>query len=91
MSQFSISSCARRPSPYAPNRARMYLAQVALVGLLRGRRQPPGVPKTEMTFLTWEQAVDLAEAHQERYRALIYLAGEPESTWADTRFGSPSR
>ncbi len=30
-----------------------------------------------MTFLTWEQSVDLAEAHQERYRTLIYLAVTP--------------
>lgn len=35
------------------------------------RVQPPRVPKREMVFLTWEQAVDLAEAHHERYRALI--------------------
>lgn len=38
------------------------------------RVQPPRVPKREMVFLTWEEAVDLAEAINERYRALIYLA-----------------
>ena len=38
------------------------------------RVEPPRVPKREMSFLTWEQSVALAEAHQERYRALIYLA-----------------
>ena len=38
------------------------------------RVHPPKVPKTEMTFLTWPQSIDLAEAHAERLRALIYLA-----------------
>jgi integrase len=38
------------------------------------RVQPPRVPKREITFLGWEQAVELAEAHAERYRAFIYLA-----------------
>ena len=27
------------------------------------RVQPPRVPKREMVFLSWEQAIDLAEAH----------------------------
>ncbi|CAN5184863.1 hypothetical protein BH18ACT4_BH18ACT4_12090 [soil metagenome] len=35
------------------------------------RAQPPRVPKREMAFLTWEEAVELAEAIHERYRALI--------------------
>ena len=47
------------------------------------RVEPPRVPKTEMTFLTWEQAVDLAEAHQERYRALIYLAVDSGMRWSE--------
>jgi integrase len=38
------------------------------------RVEPPRVPKREMVFLDWGQAVDLAEAHSDRYRALIYLA-----------------
>ena len=38
------------------------------------RVHPPKVPKTEMTFLTWPQAIELAEAHSERFRAFIYLA-----------------
>jgi hypothetical protein len=29
---------------------------------------PPRVPKREMVFLTWEEAVNLAEAIKERYR-----------------------
>ena len=33
------------------------------------------MPKREMVFLNWEQAVDLAEAHSDRYRALIYYGG----------------
>ena len=44
--------------------------------------EPPRVPKTEMTFLTWEQAVELAEAHRERYRALIYLAVDSGMRWS---------
>lgn len=36
-----------------------------------------------MTFLTWEQAVDLAEAHQERYRALMYLAVDSGMRWSE--------
>jgi integrase len=47
------------------------------------RVEPPRVPKTEMTFLTWEQAVDLAEAHQERYRAMIYLAVDSGMRWSE--------
>ncbi len=47
------------------------------------RVEPPRVPKTEMTFLTWEQAVNLAEAHQERYRALIYLAVDSGMRWSE--------
>src|SRR5829696_6646606 len=35
--------------------------------------EPPRVPKREMVFLTWGQAVELAEAHSDRYRALVYL------------------
>jgi len=47
------------------------------------RVEPPRVPKTEMTFLTWEQAVDLAEAHQERYRTMIYLAVDSGMRWSE--------
>ena len=38
------------------------------------RVDPPRVPKREMTFLDWDQVIRLAEAHNERYRALIYVA-----------------
>ena len=38
------------------------------------RVDPPRVPKREMTFLDWDKAIWLAEAHNERYRALIYVA-----------------
>ncbi|HEX2062906.1 MAG TPA: site-specific integrase, partial [Acidimicrobiales bacterium] len=34
------------------------------------RVTPPRVPKREMVFLSWDQAIDLAEAPAERYRAL---------------------
>ncbi len=47
------------------------------------RVQPPRVPKREMLFLTWDQAVDLAEAVGERYRALIYLAVDSGMRWSE--------
>ncbi len=47
------------------------------------RVQPPHVPKREMVFLTWEQAVGLAEAHSERFRALIYLAVDSGMRWSE--------
>jgi len=47
------------------------------------RVQPPRVPRREMTFLSWEQAVDLAEALDERYRALIYLALDSGMRWGE--------
>jgi integrase len=47
------------------------------------RVEPPSVPKREMAFLTWEEAVDLAEAHRERFRALIYLAVDTGMRWSE--------
>lgn len=47
------------------------------------RVEPPRVPKREMTFLTWEQVVDLAEAHSERFRPLIYLAVDAGMRWSE--------
>ena len=47
------------------------------------RVQPPRVPAREMMFLTWEEAVDLAEAINERYRALIYLAVDSGMRWSE--------
>lgn len=47
------------------------------------RVQPPRVPRREMVFLTWEGAVDLAEAINERYRALIYLAVDSGMRWSE--------
>lgn len=47
------------------------------------RVQPPRVPAREMVFLTWEEAVDLAEATKERYRALIYLAVDSGMRWSE--------
>ena len=43
----------------------------------------PRVPKREMAFLSWEQVVDLAEAHSDRYRALIYLAVDSGMRWSE--------
>ena len=36
-----------------------------------------------MVFLTWDQAVDLAEAVGERYRSLIYLAVDSGMRWSE--------
>ncbi|HEV3355030.1 MAG TPA: site-specific integrase [Acidimicrobiales bacterium] len=47
------------------------------------RVEPPRVPKREMVFLTWEQAVGLADAHSERFRALIYLAVDSGMRWSE--------
>ncbi|MEJ7585139.1 MAG: site-specific integrase [Acidimicrobiales bacterium] len=47
------------------------------------RVQPPRVPRREMAFLSWEQAVDLAEAMTDRYRALIYLAVDSGMRWSE--------
>jgi integrase len=45
--------------------------------------KPPRVPTREMSFLTWTEAVDLAEAHHERFRALIYLAVDSGMRWSE--------
>jgi integrase len=47
------------------------------------RVEPPRVPKREMVFLTWDQAVELAEAHRDRYRTLIYLAVDSGMRWSE--------
>ena len=47
------------------------------------RVEPPRVPKREMAFLSWEEAVALAEAHGERYRSLIYLAVDSGMRWSE--------
>jgi len=47
------------------------------------RVRPPKVPQTEMTVLTWDQAMAFAEAHSERYRTLIYLAVDAGMRWSE--------
>ncbi len=47
------------------------------------RVDPPHVPKHEMVFLGWDEAIRLAEAHSERYRALIYLAVDSGMRWSE--------
>jgi hypothetical protein len=67
------------------------------------RVDPPHVPKREMVFLDWDRAVRLAEAHADRYRALITsrsttacggaswsACGARRWTWGAARSGSPS-
>jgi integrase len=44
---------------------------------------PPRVPKREMIFLSWPEVVALAEAHHERFRALIYLAVDSGMRWSE--------
>ena len=36
-----------------------------------------------MAFLSWGEAVDLAEAHRDRYRPLIYLAVDAGMRWSE--------
>ena len=36
-----------------------------------------------MTFLTWEQSIMLAEAHAERFQAMIYLAVDSGMRWGE--------
>ncbi len=47
------------------------------------RVTPPRIPKREMVFLTWEQTVEVAESHIERYRALIYLGVDSGMRWSE--------
>ncbi|MFN0026841.1 MAG: tyrosine-type recombinase/integrase [Acidimicrobiales bacterium] len=47
------------------------------------RVDPPRVPKREMAFLDWDQALRLAEAHHERFRALIYVAVDSGMRWSE--------
>lgn len=47
------------------------------------RVDPPRTPKREMTYLNWDEAMRLAEAHSKRYRALIYLAVDSGMRWSE--------
>jgi integrase len=47
------------------------------------RVQPPRVPRRDMRFLSWDEAVALAEGHPDRYRALIYLAVDSGMRWSE--------
>ncbi|HEX9992283.1 MAG TPA: tyrosine-type recombinase/integrase [Acidimicrobiales bacterium] len=47
------------------------------------RVEAPRVPKREMVFLDWGQAIDLAEAHSPRFQALIYLAVDSGMRWSE--------
>lgn len=47
------------------------------------RVHPPKVTTRKMAVLDWEQAVALAEAHADRYRALIYLALDSGMRWGE--------
>lgn len=47
------------------------------------RVDPPRVPHRDMVFLDWDQATRLAEAHNDRYRALIYLAVDSGMRWSE--------
>ena len=47
------------------------------------RVDPPRVPKREMTFLDWDQSIKLAEAHPDRFRALIYVAVDSGMHWSE--------
>ncbi len=47
------------------------------------RVDPPRVAKREMTFLDWDQVIRLAEAHNDRYRALIDVAVDTGMRWSE--------
>src|SRR3954447_12255505 len=47
------------------------------------RVQPPRVPAREMTFLGWPEVAALANAHNERFRTLIYLAVDSGMRWSE--------
>jgi integrase len=47
------------------------------------RVDPPRVPKREMTFLNWDQSVRLAEAHNERFRPMLYVAVDTGMRWGE--------
>jgi integrase len=47
------------------------------------RVDPPRVAKREMMFLDWDQAIRLADAHSDRFRALIYLAVDSGMRWSE--------
>jgi integrase len=47
------------------------------------RVSPLHIPKRDMVLLSWEQAVDLAEALGERYREPIYLAVDSGMRWRE--------
>ena len=47
------------------------------------RVDPPRVPKREMTFLGWDEVIRLADAHSERYRALVYVAVDTGMRWTE--------
>ena len=47
------------------------------------RVHPPRVPTREMAFLTWGEAIELAEAHTPQFRALIYFAVDTGMRWSE--------
>ena len=47
------------------------------------RVDPPRVPRREMTFLNWDQSIRLAEAHNERFRPMIYVAVDTGMRWGE--------
>ena len=47
------------------------------------RVHPPRVPRRDMAFLSWDETAALAEAHPDRYRALIYLAVDTGMRWSE--------
>lgn len=47
------------------------------------RVTPPRVPKKEMIFLDWDQVVELATAHADRYQALVLFAVETGMRWSE--------
>ncbi len=47
------------------------------------RVDPPRVPRRDMVFLDWDQALRVTEAHSDRFRAFIYLAVDSGIRWGE--------
>jgi integrase len=47
------------------------------------RVTPPRVPRKEMVFLDWDQVIELATAHSDRFQALVLFAVETGMRWSE--------
>ena len=69
-----------------PNLRRMLQVAVDKEKLLTNpcdRVEAPRVPAVEMTFLNWDEVIELADTHDPRFRALILFAVETGMRWSE--------